>query len=335
MEARMIPAETLTELATIGLSRDQAEAVSRMLRAVEDATRSEGAAAIEARRSNDRARSARYIARGGGNIQPDLRAAVFERDGYACVYCGSQDYLQCDHVEPVSKGGPTTLENLATACRVCNARKKDRDRKAFVRGLSKEVRGQNRKSEDNTPIPSPPRDIINPPNPSPVSSLRSETPAKLRNEVLEILREAVCDGTAAEIVAHRKALKSPLTAGAARGLVKAWREFGDPEAAAAAQMANGWKGFTPSWMENQKARAGPAQTHRTWTAALAANAFNREIENEPQTRSYLAGEERGRCQDVLALSVSAREGPCGNGHDDLGLSGDDEGFSFGPILKRM
>ena len=55
----MIPAETLADLATLGLSRDQANAVSRMLRSVEDATRSEGSAAIEARRKNDRERKER------------------------------------------------------------------------------------------------------------------------------------------------------------------------------------------------------------------------------------------------------------------------------------
>lgn len=55
----MIPTETLVELATLGLSRDQAEAISKMLRAVEDATRAESASAIEARRANDRERKQR------------------------------------------------------------------------------------------------------------------------------------------------------------------------------------------------------------------------------------------------------------------------------------
>lgn len=55
----MIPVDALVELATLGLSRDQAEAVSLMLRAVEDATRAEGNDAIEARRKNDRERKDR------------------------------------------------------------------------------------------------------------------------------------------------------------------------------------------------------------------------------------------------------------------------------------
>lgn len=58
----------------------------------------------------------------------DLRLQVFERDGYICSYCQidvSND-PQCDHVVPLSRGGPSTLENLTTACRPCNTRKRDR-----------------------------------------------------------------------------------------------------------------------------------------------------------------------------------------------------------------
>ena len=58
-----------------------------------------------------------------------LRGDVFQRDGFKCVYCGSDGggaSLQCDHVVPWSRGGATALENLATACRPCNASKRDR-----------------------------------------------------------------------------------------------------------------------------------------------------------------------------------------------------------------
>jgi uncharacterized protein YdaU (DUF1376 family) len=67
-------------------------------------------------------------------------------------------------------------------------------------------------------------------------------------EVLSILTECVSDQTAADIVKHRTKLKSALTPGSARGLVKLWKKHGDCEAAASAQMANGWKGFNPDWM---------------------------------------------------------------------------------------
>ena len=53
-----------------------------------------------------------------------LRAFVFDRDGFACVYCGASEVeLECDHVFPVSRGGGNEPENLATACRDCNRSK--------------------------------------------------------------------------------------------------------------------------------------------------------------------------------------------------------------------
>lgn len=55
-----------------------------------------------------------------------LRQAVFERDGFACVYCGCLDDLACDHVVPRSRGGLNDMENLVTACRPCNSSKGDK-----------------------------------------------------------------------------------------------------------------------------------------------------------------------------------------------------------------
>lgn len=59
-----------------------------------------------------------------------LRFAVFTRDNFACVYCGRKPpevELSPDHVIPFSKGGKTTLENLVTSCRHCNAGKSDQE----------------------------------------------------------------------------------------------------------------------------------------------------------------------------------------------------------------
>ena len=52
------------------------------------------------------------------------RSIVFARDDYACVYCGARDRsLHCDHVLALANGGSNAIENLATACAPCNAKK--------------------------------------------------------------------------------------------------------------------------------------------------------------------------------------------------------------------
>jgi 5-methylcytosine-specific restriction endonuclease McrA len=66
-------------------------------------------------------------AQGPRYIHPDLRAAVLNRDNHTCVYCGSTAApLHCDHMIPYSRGGHTSLDNLAAACMSCNTSKRDR-----------------------------------------------------------------------------------------------------------------------------------------------------------------------------------------------------------------
>lgn len=59
-------------------------------------------------------------------IPNELRKVVYERDGYRCVKCGSQNKIACDHIHPVSKGGETSLENLQVLCSACNGSKATR-----------------------------------------------------------------------------------------------------------------------------------------------------------------------------------------------------------------
>ena len=55
------------------------------------------------------------------------RRALFARDGWRCVYCGTTSgRLTLDHVVPRSKGGESIWENVVTACAPCNLRKGDR-----------------------------------------------------------------------------------------------------------------------------------------------------------------------------------------------------------------
>ena len=51
---------------------------------------------------------------------------VWRRDGGKCVYCGSTENLQLDHIIPFSKGGATTVENLQLLCQKCNLQKSNK-----------------------------------------------------------------------------------------------------------------------------------------------------------------------------------------------------------------
>ena len=55
------------------------------------------------------------------------RRALFARDGWRCVYCGTAcGRLTLDHVVPRSRGGDSVWENVVTSCAPCNLRKGDR-----------------------------------------------------------------------------------------------------------------------------------------------------------------------------------------------------------------
>lgn len=81
-------------------------------------------------RSLEKARKARWENHtpvGRAWLHPHTRAAVLERDGYRCVYCGDGDGpFHIDHVLPVSRGGSDDLENLTCACAACNLSKSNK-----------------------------------------------------------------------------------------------------------------------------------------------------------------------------------------------------------------
>lgn len=74
-----------------------------------------------------------------------LRRRIFEREGWKCWYCGKSiqanfthqlDEATVDHVQPESKGGSDSDENLVAACRSCNSQKRHRtleEYRAFIR----------------------------------------------------------------------------------------------------------------------------------------------------------------------------------------------------------
>ncbi len=70
------------------------------------------------------------------SISKGKRCRVWERDGGACVKCGSQQGLQVDHIVPVARGGGCEEENLRLLCSHCNLREGIKDL-----GLEKMRRG--------------------------------------------------------------------------------------------------------------------------------------------------------------------------------------------------
>jgi len=58
---------------------------------------------------------------------PFSKRNVFVRDGFQCCYCGtSPNKCQAEHIIPKSRGGKCTWENIVTACKECNDKKRDR-----------------------------------------------------------------------------------------------------------------------------------------------------------------------------------------------------------------
>jgi 5-methylcytosine-specific restriction endonuclease McrA len=53
-------------------------------------------------------------------------AALMERDGGKCIYCGSDDSLVIDHMIPIQNGGTDDPDNLGMACKRCNSGKAGR-----------------------------------------------------------------------------------------------------------------------------------------------------------------------------------------------------------------
>ena len=57
------------------------------------------------------------------------RLKVFERDSYKCHYCSKQltrFSVTLDHIQPVSKSGDKSYDNLVTACTHCNSERVNR-----------------------------------------------------------------------------------------------------------------------------------------------------------------------------------------------------------------
>lgn len=64
------------------------------------------------------------MARNGSSRQwRKIRTLILQRDGYQCYYCGTDELLEVDHIQPIAKGGTDSLDNLITVCRYHNRSK--------------------------------------------------------------------------------------------------------------------------------------------------------------------------------------------------------------------
>jgi len=78
--------------------------------------------------------------RKNGNGEPITTAEHREWEAAqpkVCEYCNADcsDEYHVDHIQPLSKGGPHQVHNLAIACPSCNCRKSDRDPDEFLEEL--------------------------------------------------------------------------------------------------------------------------------------------------------------------------------------------------------
>jgi 5-methylcytosine-specific restriction endonuclease McrA len=68
---------------------------------------------------------ARYVRVPGSRNIPVSRRGVLRRDSNRCAYC-SKSATTIDHVQPKSRGGTDSWENLVACCLRCNNKKGDK-----------------------------------------------------------------------------------------------------------------------------------------------------------------------------------------------------------------
>jgi len=58
-------------------------------------------------------------------ISQEIKDKVWNRDGGRCILCGSNEFIEFDHIIPFSKGGANTYRNIQILCQSCNRSKSD------------------------------------------------------------------------------------------------------------------------------------------------------------------------------------------------------------------
>ena len=82
------------------------------------------------------------------------RRALFARDNWRCVYCGtSTGRMTLDHVVPRSRGGDSVWENVVTSCAPCNLKKGNRLPEEVAMELPHAPNAQRRCCSSGSPRP--------------------------------------------------------------------------------------------------------------------------------------------------------------------------------------
>ncbi|MCY3693332.1 MAG: HNH endonuclease signature motif containing protein [Chloroflexota bacterium] len=66
----------------------------------------------------------------------ELKAELLKAQGGKCMYCGAKqriDLMDCDHKNPIARGGSNTKRNFQVLCRTCNTRKGAKTDREFRR----------------------------------------------------------------------------------------------------------------------------------------------------------------------------------------------------------
>ena len=250
--------------------------------------------------------------------QCGLPKASFVRALSALVDCGKienhGDFLSNERAKNELTERENRIGHSREGARVTNAKKQ-----ALSTNVSRSTERSTERSTGATRarVPQPHIEL------SSDNSKRASAP-KSSDAILDLLTEGGLSRETAEgVIAHRKAKKCPLTALAARELVKGFNATGDPEDAARVMVARGWQGFKLDWYDEHKAHSNGTRNGKLSVQDAARKLAASVIDFGPVPPPYVGGNRNEASGGIVGLLPQGGRGGSG---DLLG------GSSGGPKL---